>query len=173
MDHNYAISSESLTIRPLRQDDIELIRLWRNHPEVKNLFFSAHEITREQQMKWFESYLTKHNDYMFIIEERQGDSFLRIGTVALYEVNEYEAEFGRLLIGESSAKGKGYGKLITHLTCRIAFEQLAVDSVKLEVIASNEIAITTYIRNGFRIVSEMEKMGIKVLEMRLGSEYVV
>lgn len=49
-----SIQAYGVELRRLMRDDIELVRQWRNHPEVSRHMLSNEPISREQQAAWFE-----------------------------------------------------------------------------------------------------------------------
>ena len=61
------IQNGDITFRRLRHEDIELVRNWRNSPEVKNYMEYQGYISPEMQEKWFKSVDNIYNLY-FIIE---------------------------------------------------------------------------------------------------------
>lgn len=51
----------------LKEDDLELVRQWRNHPSItKHMVYREH-ITAEMQQEWFKS-INNNNNLYFIIE---------------------------------------------------------------------------------------------------------
>ncbi len=61
------IEQYGIKLKRLTHADIEQVRRWRNHPEIrKNMAFKRY-ITRKMQEAWFESIDNKYN-YYFIIE---------------------------------------------------------------------------------------------------------
>jgi UDP-4-amino-4,6-dideoxy-N-acetyl-beta-L-altrosamine N-acetyltransferase len=56
-----------ITLRRLKEEDIELLRQKRNSAAIQNTMYYREEITPEMQKKWFDSINNKNNGY-FIIE---------------------------------------------------------------------------------------------------------
>ena len=56
-----------ITIKRLKERDIELVRQMRNSPEIQSKMYYREYITPEMQQKWFRSINNKYNGY-FIIE---------------------------------------------------------------------------------------------------------
>jgi len=56
-----------ITLRRLKECDIELLRQKRNSEAIRNTMYYREEITPEMQKKWFDSINNKNNGY-FIIE---------------------------------------------------------------------------------------------------------
>ena len=137
----------AVEIRPILKEDIEPMRRLRN--KNRYMFISSSEITSEDQQAWYAQYLQVPGDYMFSVyyENRW------IGAVAVYEVKDGCAEFGRLLIDRAAAGRGGLGVATTKAACQIAFEQLDVERITLAVYCDNPAAQITYLKAGFRPVS--------------------
>lgn len=62
-----------IQIAPLRLKDIEILRKWRNDPKISSLMLSQNGeyITKEQQLKWYESIKDKTDAlyYMAFVDE--------------------------------------------------------------------------------------------------------
>ena len=56
-----------VTLRRLTEEDIELVRHWRNQSDIANYMEYRNFITPEQQIVWFKSINNKFN-YYFVIE---------------------------------------------------------------------------------------------------------
>lgn len=73
-----------------------------------------------------------------------------IGSTAVTEIHADGSCLFRIVIGEKSAWGKGYGTQATALVLEQAFGPLALNQVRLEVFAHNLRAQGAYRRVGFR-----------------------
>ncbi|MCF8228340.1 MAG: GNAT family N-acetyltransferase [Bacteroidales bacterium] len=56
-----------ISLNRLKEEDIELIRKWRNSKKINQFMEYREEITPEMQKKWFES-VNNNNNFYFIIE---------------------------------------------------------------------------------------------------------
>ncbi|MGQ9907544.1 MAG: GNAT family N-acetyltransferase [Candidatus Flexifilum sp.] len=149
------IEGERIRLRPLAETDLPLTLAWRNQDHIRRWFFHSDIIQPEQHRAWFDKYRAKDDDFVFIIVVKETDT--PIGQVALYRIDrvQQEAEFGRIMIGEASASGKGYAREATQLIVqRFGFEQLGLRRIYLEVFADNAPAIAIYEKCGFRRVGE-------------------
>jgi RimJ/RimL family protein N-acetyltransferase len=147
-----AVENERVRLRLLRSDDLPLTLRWRNQDHIRRWFFYSDLIAPEQHSSWFEQYRERDDDFVFIIEDIQaGDQ--PVGQVALYHIDwmQGRAEFGRLMIGEAGAGGKGLAFTATQLALMIAFQDLALQEVYLEVFSDNQRAIALYTGAGFRV----------------------
>ena len=77
-------------------------------------------------------------------------------------------EFGRLLIGEPVARGRGLGLEATHALLEYGFGPLGLKQIRLEVLAHNIRAIAIYHRCGFQPSSHEPTDGL--LTMALSRE---
>ena len=59
-----------ITLSRVIEDDIELIRKWRNHPSIANTMRFKEYITPEMQKKWFDS-IDNNNNFFFIISYKE------------------------------------------------------------------------------------------------------
>ena len=60
------IQGFDITLSPLCQEDIELVRFWRNSDEIKRYALNQEEISKEQQESWFASLAEKEDEYFII-----------------------------------------------------------------------------------------------------------
>lgn len=65
------MNNERWFLRLITQDDLELLRNWKN--AHRNRFFYKDLISKDEQKKWFEKYQQREDDYMFILEEVNGN----------------------------------------------------------------------------------------------------
>lgn len=63
------IRKYGLTLKRLKEEDIELVRQMRNSGAIRNTMAYRKTITPEMQKKWFESVNNKYNGYFIIIRD--------------------------------------------------------------------------------------------------------
>ena len=95
-----------------------------------------------------------------------------IGTTAITEIDESRGEcLFRIVIGEKSTWGKGYGTEATRLVVAEAFERFRLRAVNLEVFQHNPRAIHSYEKVGFvemrRTIEWARDVRLDVIAMRL------
>lgn len=56
-----------VSLRTITQNDLENLRVWKNTHRFA--FFYQELITPEQQLQWFQGYLERTNDWMFIVQD--------------------------------------------------------------------------------------------------------
>ncbi len=137
---------KNISLRLLRKDDLPETLLWRN--TYRAFFTYSDEIDLPSHLKWFENYLQKNDDFIFIIENQLQE---KLGQVALYDINwaEKSAQFGRFLVNPAFAN-QGYMSTACKASLLLARDVLELCSLMLEVKATNERAIRIYENCGFR-----------------------
>ena len=132
-------------LRLLEERDLPQTLAWRNQDHVRRWFFNSERLSPEQHAGWFARYRQRDDDFVFIIEEA-GDQWRPVGQVAIYDVDWLSgtAEFGRLMIGEPDATGRGLAREATDAVVTMAFEQLGLREVHLEVMPGNVRAVKVY-----------------------------
>jgi RimJ/RimL family protein N-acetyltransferase len=145
------IRTERTSLRLLEERDLPLTLAWRNQDHIRRWFFHSDLIASSDHLAWFHRYLERDDDFVFIVEE-VGEPYRRIGQAALYRVDwtAGRAEFGRLLIGERHAAGKGLAREITQALVDVATDRLGLTEIYLEVLAANTRAIRAYLACGFQ-----------------------
>ena len=108
MEHHYCAEYQNIKIRPLKKDDIEMLRVWRNDTDQTRFLRNIGHITKEMQENWYESYLKDPDVLTFAVEETEKVNHM-VGSLALYNFHGEEAEIGRLQIGDLNARGMGIG----------------------------------------------------------------
>ena len=131
-----------------------MTRAWRNQPHVREWFLNSDPISPDQHQAWFERYRDRDDDFVFVIEDSQ--SLQRpVGQIALYNIDwaARRAEFGRLMIGDDAARGKGVATRATRAILDFAFQRWDLDEVWLEMLPGNTRAARVYEMCGFEPVS--------------------
>ena len=145
MKHDYSEQYGQVKLLPLDWAAAEKLRILRNRNSSK--FVDTAEISPEAQSVWYERYLTKPGDYMFSVYS--GSTW--VGAVSIYDVDASSgtAEFGRLAIDHQAAGRHGLGLEATKAACELAFRQLHLQKLRLEVYNDNIAALITYLKAGF------------------------
>lgn len=141
------IAGARTRLRPIVQADLESLRLWRN--ANREMFLDNREITPEGQRAWFQAYVERDDDCLYIIESVGG---IAIGCVGLSEIDREAgvAEFGRLLIGEEGFRGAGFARDAAAALVSHARDVLGLRELRLMVLHGNERAQALYSALGFR-----------------------
>jgi len=145
-----SLVGDRVRLRLLEEGDLSRTLAWRNQDHIRRWFVHSAVITPEQHRAWFEGYREQDDDFVFVIEETR-DLGKPIGQVSLYRIdwNRHRAEYGRLLIGEADAAGRGLAREATDVLLRHATTTWGIVETELEVFADNAAAIAIYAATGF------------------------
>lgn len=148
---------ENVRLSLIEHEDIEELRLLRN--ANRKFFLNSSIITKEQQEMWYNNYKTKNSDYMFKVTTLSNPKKI-VGMVALYDIRHdlKQCEFGRIIIDHEKIQMPNAGTKVTMAACEIAFTQLGMQRVVLEVLADNIRAYKAYLKAGFVEIPHNEKM---------------
>jgi RimJ/RimL family protein N-acetyltransferase len=145
------IVGERTALGPLRRDLVPLYARWINDFAVtRTLLLPSGPMTFEAETAWYESAAAGEARY-FTIYVRDG--WRPIGALDLRDVDHHHrtAEFG-ILIGETDARGQGYGTEATRLALDYAFTALGLHNVMLTVYEYNRAGRRAYEKAGFRLI---------------------
>ena len=136
-------------IRPIKPGDTDKVVSWRNSAEVLKNFIDQTLITPESHMNWYNSKIVPGYVFQFIIFSKELN--LDVGSVFLRDIDTQhkKAEFG-IFIGESAARGKGYGTEAANLIVNYGFNELKLNKIMLRVLEKNANAIKSYEKAGFK-----------------------
>lgn len=126
-----------------------MTRDWRNQDHVRRWFLHSAVISPEQHAGWYATYRDRDDDFVFIIEDAAERR--PVGQIAIYNIdwNAGTGEFGRLMIGDPSASGRGLALAATEALVAEAFGSWGLRRLRLEVLEENHAATHIYRRCGF------------------------
>jgi RimJ/RimL family protein N-acetyltransferase len=147
--------SNLVRLRLLDVSDLPMTRRWRNQDSIRKWFLNTGIISEEQHLAWFARYHEQDDDFVFIIEKKENEN-RPVGQVSIYQIDwsNYRAEYGRIMIGEADARGKGLAKAATKLVLEVAFGALGLKVVALEVRSDNLPALAVYRDCGFEVTGQ-------------------
>ena len=147
-----------ITIRSIELKDIENLRIWKN--SNKKYFFHNSDISKEQQIAWFNNFTTIENDYMFVVE-KEDISFGCMG-VRLFD-NKWDAY--NIILGKSEFGGHGYMSKCFNTILLFAYNMHNLP-ITLKVLKHNT-AVKWYLNIGFEIISSEKSFYNMVLKLDL------
>ena len=140
------IAGQKITLRAIEKRDVEVLRNWRNHPEMRKYLFSHMPVSEIQQAGWYERSASDTRNQILMVDDPTGQT---VGYVQLSRIDykNRSVEIGGHLSPE--AQGQGYGRDAFHTLMRFAFRQMNMHRVSLEVFDFNDRAIALYKKLGF------------------------
>lgn len=145
------IVGEKVRLRPIERDDLPRYVEWFGDPKVRRhpAVYLPFSLTQEE--RWYESLqerLERADDVLLAIETADG---VHIGNVGLHSINwkDRSTELG-IVIGEKAYWNQGYGTDAIRTLLGLAFREMNLHRVFLQVDADNARGIRCYEKAGFR-----------------------
>ena len=132
-------------LRPLRSEDAPLMLEWMQDPSIACFFrFDATSMTEEKCRIFIASANADPDSRHYAIADEQ-DRYL--GTISLKNIKDGRAEYA--ISTRKCAHGTGAALQATRDILRIAFDELGLDAVYLNVLTENLRANAFYRKAGF------------------------
>ncbi|MBX3165000.1 MAG: UDP-4-amino-4,6-dideoxy-N-acetyl-beta-L-altrosamine N-acetyltransferase [Bacteroidetes bacterium] len=136
-----------ITLSELTIVDIELVRNWRNSPEVSQYMYTDAEITAEQQLNWFKKISVDQSCKYWIIEYENK----KLGLVSITGIDKTLSScYWAFYLGDTSVRGGGIGSKIEYNILQYVFNKLKLNKLRCEVFVSNDKVIKMHEKFGFR-----------------------
>lgn len=138
-------------LRAAGRDDLELMRAWRNHPDVRAASFTTHEIAPEEHLEWWRSIEADPARTVLVYERFDVPS----GIVTFHSQPPDMAEWGFYLdVVGLDERGETLPAWleVEREAIAYAFDVLGVSSLVGDVIGTNEAVMRLHRRHGFREV---------------------
>jgi len=129
-------------------DQLQLVE-WRNDLDVHKWFFEYEPQSFVKQKEWFEHFLQRGDEKLFMITTLDDHP---LGTIGLTEIDmrSRKAYLGRFYIGSKEDRGKTYGPEAEWLLLQYCFDHLNLNRVYCEVFAFNRTVISLHKAFGFK-----------------------
>ena len=137
----------NVKLRSITEDDIELLRVWKNAHRYS--FFFQEIIEPEQQRWWFEQFCTREHDYMFIVQYDDVD----VGCMGFRLLND-RIDIYNVILGRKEHSGKGTMSIAVCLMNGFIVDKFTED-ITAKVLRSNP-ALEWYLKNGFEVVETFD-----------------
>jgi diamine N-acetyltransferase len=152
------IVGERVVLGPVRRELLPIFGRWFNDfATTRALGDIFPPMSAAQLDDWYEMEVTTRDLIPFAVYERA--TLTPIGTTALLGIDwrNRTAEFG-IIIGEPTARGKGYGTDVTRLMRDYALETLGLRTLFLTVYAFQTAGIRAYEKAGFQIIGRQREV---------------
>lgn len=156
-------------LRKAQREDMEAVREWRNHAEVRRVSLTQHAITSAEHMAWWQR-IQGDSSTLVLIYERDG---LPSGVVTFFDLTDESAWWGYYLDNEGlDARGTLFPAWISIQREAVRYAQNELGLVELhgETLVVNESAVSFNQRQGFveveRYVREIADQPVEVIHSR-------
>lgn len=151
------IGLRNVLLQPLKKDDIEIVRIWRNTDRILRSTISKKKISESEQIKWFES-LTDKDKYFKIIYK---GSFVGVASLSW---NELTQNFDPgVFIGDETYASTGIGVISAFLLTKYAFSCLGLNELTAKILGENKAAIRMNKMLGYEFHSSDGNLVIYIL----------
>ena len=148
-------SDPDLNFRSITKSDLEKLRLWKN--EHRNSFFSKGLVSAQQQLLWYEGFLSRPLDFMMILEVSRQP----VGCIGIRWLNDHW-DIYNVIMGEREYSGLGFMS-ITFKEILLFADSKQKGPFKLKVLRKNP-AVKWYKRQGFVVTEEQESFYVMLCE---------
>ncbi len=131
----------------VKEEDIELIRYWRNQPFIRKTMQFQEYITPAMQKQWFKKINNKYNYYFLIQYENK-----KIGLINCKDTDENKVAEGGIFLWD-----KEYWN-----TPVPAYASLTMLEVIFEIFQSGEVSVITVLKENMHALKFNQKLGYKI-----------
>lgn len=135
------------TLRPIFDEDLSLVLMWRNAPEVRQNMFNTHLITPEEHFAYFQRIRDDASKrYLLCIDEDERP----VGVVNFIDIDEVNRRaFWGFYSGDPSRRG--IGRQMGFLALDLAFREMGLHKLNGEVLSTNQTSQDFHQRLGFML----------------------
>jgi RimJ/RimL family protein N-acetyltransferase len=135
-------------LRSFEPDDAETYRAWVNDREIARLIDGSGPVTRAEHETWYRTIVASSSAAPFAVERLSDRRF--IGLVWLFDIHSrHRRAEVRIVLGDRSAWGGGYGTDALRVLVRIAFGSFDLQKLWADVLVTNPRACRAFERAGF------------------------
>lgn len=145
------LQSDLVRLTALTHNDLPTMARWYQNPTFLRLLDAraAHPQGEASLADWLDKSRKSQSAFLFGIRLQKDNTL--IGYVELEGILwTHQVGWLAIGIGETSVRGKGYGRLAMQLTLGFAFRELNLHRVQLTVFSYNQRAIALYEKLGFQ-----------------------
>jgi RimJ/RimL family protein N-acetyltransferase len=157
-----SLDANSLQLRPVREEDCELLWHWVNTPEVRNSAFNSEHINWENHFQWFKNKLTSKTCFIFIVKDIKSKP---IGQIRFEIVENKEAEIDISI--EKGNRGKGLASIIINEGISLLLKEISIEVIHSFIKADNKASIRAFEKNNFALYET------KIVKGHLAHHYIL
>lgn len=152
---------ETLTLRPLHEDDCRLLWEWANDPEMRVASFSSAPIPWEDHRQWFAQQL-RQSQLLWIGIDNRGNP---IGQVRFDMMNNEENASISISIGKGY-RGKGWSSKLITMAVENLFQRTRVEKIHAFIKSDNLASIRAFEK------AQFESQGIQQVKGQQAVHYL-
>lgn len=133
-------------LRGIADDELELMRAWRNEPAVRANMYTQHEISREEHLTWWGKTKVRTDRKYFMYEIVGAPT-----GIAIFTGIDMQSQNSAWAFYASPSAPKGIGSKMEFLMLEYAFSTLQLHKLYCEVLAFNTAVIKLHKKFGFSV----------------------
>lgn len=133
-------------LRSIKESELELMRSWRNSPNVRENMYTRHVITPKEHYKWWMNTQARE-DQLFFMYELSG---VPMGIVSFTSIDNINKNSSWAFYASPEAP-KGSGTKMEFLALDYAFNEIPLYKLHCEVLAFNSPVIRLHQKFGFKV----------------------
>ena len=137
------MSTDSL--REIADCDLELMREWRNAPQVRANMYTRHVISSEEHRRWWNQ-VSKSDRHRYSVFVRDGTP---LGIVGFYDI-DHDSRHANWAFYAAPASPRGTGSAMEFKALDMAFGDLGLRKLSCEVLEFNAAVIKLHHKFGFK-----------------------
>lgn len=143
------MNGKHVYLRALEPEDLPYFRQWYNDPEIRGQIGEVLPECRKGSEDWLQRvYADKDRVWFAVVRKEDNKVIGETGLLRMYPT--WRTTDLTLIIGDSEARGKGYGSEVMQMMLEYAFGYLNFHRVSIGVVGFNEKALRFYEKTGFR-----------------------
>lgn len=146
------LSNETVSLRAIEPEDIELLYTWENDPEIWEVSHTLVPFSKyllALYIKNADKDIYESKQLRLMIDTSDGKT---IGAIDLFDFEPYHSRVGiGLLIHNQEDRSKGYATAALELLISYCFSKLNIHQLYVNIEADNNISLHLFEKHGFSI----------------------
>jgi RimJ/RimL family protein N-acetyltransferase len=160
------IQAGNLKLIPLKKDNIETLRFWRNSPEIKSKMIFQEDLTIQNQIQWFDN--LDHTQHYYELYHQMNF----IGVLNIKNI-QWDLKIGEagIIIGDPKFINSPVPVLAIVLMMDFYFKELNFNELKAKVLKGNTKALKLNLELGYQIINELKDHFLLSIESSKHNEH--
>ncbi len=150
------LQNERIRLRPLEPEDLEILYLWENDPEVwsvSNTLVPFSKYTLKQFIRQSSADLFESRQLRLMIVRIKDNQPLGAIDLFDFDPNHHRGGIG-ILIHSQNDRNKGYASEALQLFKQYCFKHLDLHQLYCNIAENNEASLRLFKRNGFEVIGK-------------------
>jgi UDP-4-amino-4,6-dideoxy-N-acetyl-beta-L-altrosamine N-acetyltransferase len=135
-----------ISFRAMQPEDKEMIRRWRNLPQIRRYMLTDHEIGPEEHAAWFAKVLGNpcYRHWIIVCDEED------VGLLNLYDLDSVNRRcYWGFYVAAGNVRGKNVGMFAEYFVLEYVFRELQLDQLCCETLDFNRAVLRMHEAFGF------------------------